>query len=98
MFPAILVMIASIIFLLVIHEKMNWSFLTSSSRSFNLLALLVTLMLPLLSPFPVDFVGVSPLLYGSNAYPDRLRLFDLFHRLAIVIGSIWHPKEWWNIA
>ena len=95
--PAMLVLLASVILLLVVREKMNWQFLTTSSPSFTILALVVTLALPLLSPFPVAFTGISSIAY-TEALPiltDYIYL-TYFIALAVIIGFIWQPRDWWK--
>ena len=64
-------------------------------RSFSLLALTGTLILPMLSPFPVNILGWNPLDYASQASIARTALFvAVFFLLAIALGWWWNPRVW----
>ena len=96
--PIVLILFASLIILLVMHDKFHWDILTNS-KAFDLLLLIGTLVLPLLSSFPVIFAGIIP-----TSYTDALALLSdyiyitYFFGLSIVIGSIWNAKNWWKYA
>ncbi len=95
--PAALALLASVIVLLVVRERMNWQIFTSASPAFTILALVVTLALPLLSPFPVAFTGISSIAY-TEALPiltDYIYL-SYFIALAVIIGFICQPQEGWK--
>lgn len=96
--PATLVLFASLIVLLFMRQKLHWDTL-SSSRAFTMMLLVGTMVLPLLSAFPVMFAGIDP-----TTYTDPVTLLSnyiyitYFFGLSIVIGSIWNPKSWWKLA
>jgi len=95
--PVILILSTSAIFLLVMREKLNWQVLSSYSRSFNLLILIGTLVLPLLAAFPVAFTGNSSIAY-TESLPILTDYVFLIYFLGagIIIGMIWQPSEWWK--
>lgn len=96
--PAMLVLFASLIILLFMREKLHWDKL-NDSRAFNLMLLVGTLVLPLLSAFPVMFAGITP-----TSYTDPISLLadyiyiTYFFGLSIVLGTIWKSKSWWKLA
>ena len=96
--PIILILLISIIFLLVVRERLHWDKL-SQSRSFSLMMLLITLVLPLLSAFPVSLAGISAIEYTStlSILSDYVYL-SFCIGLSIVFGFIWRPKDWWKFA
>ncbi|BBB49266.1 flippase activity-associated protein Agl23 [Pelolinea submarina] len=96
--PIMLVLLTAIIFLLVVRERLHWDKL-SQSRSFSLMMLLITLVLPLLSAFPVGLAGISAIDYTNtlSILSDYIYL-SFFIGLSIVFGIIWQPKEWWKYA
>ena len=96
--PIILILLVSIIFLLVVRERLHWDKL-SQSHSFSLMMLLITLVLPLLSAFPVSLAGISAIAYTStlSILSDYVFL-SFFVGLSIVFGFIWQPKDWWKYA
>jgi hypothetical protein len=64
-------------------------------RSFGLLLLTGTLILPMLSPFIVNMVGWNPLDYTNNTSIFRTAAFVVaFFLLAIAIGWWWNPRVW----
>ncbi len=64
-------------------------------RSFSLLILISTLILPMLSPFPVKMLGWNPLDYSSSLNIGRTAIFVvLFFIIAVVIGWWWNPRLW----
>ena len=96
--PIILILLVSVIFLLVVRERLHWDKL-GQSRSFSLMMLLITLVLPLLSAFPVSLAGISAIDYTStlSILSDYVFL-SFFIGLSIVVGFIWQPKVWWKYA
>jgi predicted membrane-bound mannosyltransferase/DNA-binding beta-propeller fold protein YncE len=64
-------------------------------RSFILLILIGTLILPMLSPMPVYMLGYNPLEYSETISIIRTGTFvALFFVLAIAIGLWWNPILW----
>lgn len=64
-------------------------------RSFSLLLLIGTLILPMLSPFPINMLGWDPLDYSSTTAVLRTGAFImLFFLVAGAIGLWWSPGLW----
>ena len=64
-------------------------------RSFTLIILIGTLILPMLSPFPVNMLGWNPLDYGNTTSMMRTGIFvALFFAIAAAIGIWWNPVVW----
>ena len=64
-------------------------------RSFDLLIVLGTLVLPMLAAFPVKLLGINPIDYQST----RTIIFDsvfviLFAVIGIAVGLFWNPRLW----
>lgn len=80
---------------------MTWKVIRRE-RSFSLLILLGTFVLPMLAPFPVRFVGwLVPVnatqvmnLSSTDIWHIAVFLVPLF-LLSVVIGIIWNAREWW---
>ncbi|MDK2982308.1 MAG: hypothetical protein PWQ55_2655 [Chloroflexota bacterium] len=96
--PVMVLLLAAIIFLLVVREKLHWDKM-SQSRAFSMMMLLITLVLPLLAAFPVALAGISSIEYTStiSVLADYIFL-SFFIGLAIVFGYIWQPRQWWKYA
>jgi predicted membrane-bound mannosyltransferase/DNA-binding beta-propeller fold protein YncE len=65
-----------------------------SERSFDLIILLGTLVLPMLAPFPVYLVGWNPLDYSSEGLLRTGVFLVPMVLIAIAIGLWWNPKLW----
>ena len=63
-------------------------------RSFDLLILVGTLMLPLLTAFPVRMVGWNPLDYSSTGMLRTSLVLIPIAALSIGIGVWWNPRLW----
>lgn len=64
-------------------------------RSFTLLVLIITLILPMLSPFPVNMMGANPLDYTNTGNMTRTGLFiAVFFAIGAAIGLWWNPALW----
>lgn len=64
-------------------------------RSFNMLILTGTLVLPQLAAFPVKMIGWDPLDYTSSIGLIRTgTVLVLFLVLSAVIGILWNPRLW----
>ncbi|NTV37541.1 MAG: TIGR03663 family protein, partial [Anaerolineaceae bacterium] len=72
----------------------GWKKLTGV-RSFDLLMLAGTLVLPQLTAFPVKMTGVNPIKYDDPVSFSRTAVF-LVALLAIstVLGLVWKPRQW----
>lgn len=96
--PGLAPLIIGVVFLIYLRKHLRWELL-KGSRSFNLLILLGTLVLPLLAPFLVRFTGMDP-----SAYSDPFILLTnyifigfLFF-LSYILGSLWNQDNWWKLA
>lgn len=78
-----------------------------NNRSFELLMVAGTIVLPQLSPFLIEMTGVTipttapEITALSNDWRSILIIgagLLLFFVLAIVIGIIWNPEKWWKIS
>jgi uncharacterized protein (TIGR03663 family) len=65
-----------------------------SERSLGLIILLTTLVLPMLSPFPVKLLGWDPLDYTSTGMIRTALFMAPLAVLAIVVGIWWNAKIW----
>ena len=96
--PGLIPLALGIFLLIFIKKHLNWNLL-QESRSFNILILLGTLVLPLLAPFLVRFSGMDP-----SAYSDPFVLLTnyifigFFFLLSYIIGSLWNQDHWWKLA
>lgn len=96
--PIGLVLFSSLIFLMLIKEKLHWQVL-SGVRAFDLLILCGTLVLPLLSAFPVIFSGIDPIAYTNPLSILSDYIFICFSfGLSLTLGYIWKMREWWKYA
>lgn len=88
---------ASVGFFYLIRE-LGWKQLRAL-RSFNMLVLTGTLVLPQLAAFPVKMLGYDPLDYSSSAGLIRTgSMLLLFLLLSAVIGWLWNPRLWFKHA
>lgn len=64
-------------------------------RAFDLLIITGTLVLPMLSPFPVKLLGVNPIDYNSSQTIFAITVFiALFSLVAVVVGLLWNWRVW----
>ena len=96
--PVLLILFGSIVFILAMREKIHWEAL-ADSRSFGMLIVTGTMVLPLLSAFVVSLSGINPIDYTStiSLFADYIYIAYMFS-LAIVIGFIWRSNDWWKYA
>jgi uncharacterized protein (TIGR03663 family) len=72
----------------------SWQLLRSE-RSFGLLAVLGGMVLPMLAPFPVKFLGFNPIDYNNpTSIAIDIAFVVLFTIIAILIGILWNPRLW----
>jgi uncharacterized protein (TIGR03663 family) len=69
-----------------------------SERSFDLLILLGTLVLPMLAPFPVKLIGWNPLDYSTEGMLRTGLFLAPLAALAIGIGLWWNARLWLSNA
>ncbi len=87
----LVVLAAALYFLL---RGFTWARLREE-RSFDLLVLLSTLVLPMLAPFPVKMLGINPIDYNNTQGMAVTAGFVVFLALVgIGIGLAWKPRLW----
>ncbi|HEY59336.1 MAG TPA: TIGR03663 family protein [Anaerolineae bacterium] len=81
-----------------LKSKLKWKDLRNA-RPFNLLILVSTLVLPLLSAFPVNFAGFNPIEY-TDQQNIIVTMIYLTYLVAVsaILGTIWNLKNWWKFA
>jgi len=67
-------------------------------RSFDLLILTITLILPLLTAFPVKLLGWDPLDYSTQGLIHTGIILVVMTIFAVVIGCLWNPSLWLTSA
>jgi predicted membrane-bound mannosyltransferase/DNA-binding beta-propeller fold protein YncE len=67
-------------------------------RSFDLLMVFGTLVLPQLSAFPVYLLGWDPLDYSLTGLLHTGPFLALFIAIAVLIGWWWNFEVWWKMA
>jgi uncharacterized protein (TIGR03663 family) len=67
-------------------------------RSFDMLILLGTLVLPMLAPFPVKLIGWNPLDYSTNGMLRTGLFLAPLAILAIGVGLWWNARLWLSNA
>ncbi len=64
-------------------------------RAFDMLVVLTTAVLPMLAPFPVKALGLSPIDYNNSQTILMNGIFIVLLALtAIAIGLLWKPRLW----
>lgn len=95
--PAILVAVFGFVSLIAafyfIVRGYGWAQLRSE-RSFGLIILLMTMVLPMLAPFPVKLLGWDPLDYSSTGMFRTAVFMVPLAILAILVGLWWNAKTW----
>jgi predicted membrane-bound mannosyltransferase/DNA-binding beta-propeller fold protein YncE len=76
-----------------VRQGLTWRELRKE-RSFDLLILLGTLVLPLLAAIPDNLIGWNPLDYSSTGVLHTSLFVALFALIAIVVGMWWNPRLW----
>jgi predicted membrane-bound mannosyltransferase/DNA-binding beta-propeller fold protein YncE len=74
-------------------KDLSWAKLRQL-RSFSLLLLTSTLILPQLAAFPVKLVGWDPLDYSSSGLLHTSIFLVLFLLISAAIGLLWNAKTW----
>jgi len=96
--PVILPLLIGLILLLFLRKNLGWEQL-NEVRPFNLLILIGTLILPLLSAIPTKIAGIDPVDYTNQLGIYTTFIFLLYFSLsAFILGSTWNFEEWWKNA
>ncbi len=98
LYAEIVLVISALVFatfgLITLAKDIGWKQL-KNLRSFTLLVLIATLILPMLSPLPVVMLGGNPLDYANPASMLQTGIFvAVFFILAAAIGLFWNPFLW----
>ncbi len=96
--PGTALLIILAVTILFLRKYLHWDLL-AASRSFSLLILVGTIVLPLLAPFLVRFAGMDPSAY-SDAYvvlTNYIFIADFFI-ISYLLGSEWDRENWWKLA
>lgn len=80
-----------------LRDGLGWSTLRKE-RSFDLLMLLITLVLPLLTALPVRLFGFNPLDYSGQGIIIASIFLVLMTALAVLLGWWWKKTEWLTYA
>jgi len=83
-------LVAAIIFLI---KGIGWRSLRDE-RSFDLLILQGTIVLPLLAALPMDILGFNPMDYSTNGIIASILFILPLFILALLIGIWWNWKVW----
>ena len=65
-----------------------------AERSFDLLIVLGTMVLPMLTPFPVKFIGGDPIDYSAAGMVNTGIFLIPLAIIAILVGLWWNPRLW----
>lgn len=96
--PIILPLLIGLILLILLRKHMGWQQL-NEVRSLNLLILVGTLILPLLSAIPTKIAGIDPVDYTNQLGIYTTFIFLLYFSLSsFILGSAWKFEEWWKNA
>ena len=96
--PGLLPLVLVAFLLLYVRSQLNWKIL-QESRSFSMMVVLGTLVLPLLAPFLVRFAGMDPSAYTDVYVMLTNYIFIVFFFfLAWAFGSLWNKTVWWKTA
>ena len=69
-----------------------------AERSFDLLIVLGTMILPMLAPFPVKFFGGDPIDYSAAGMVNTGIFLIPLAIIAVAVGLWWNPRLWLMIA
>ena len=85
-------LVALLFALFILIRGYTWQALRTN-RAFSMLIVLLVIVLPMLSPFPVKAMGFNPIDYNN---PQSIfwvgAISGLLAILAIIIGLLWNPK------
>ncbi len=99
--PALVVgTLAAILFLAAIYFLIRGIGLENirKERSFDLLMVFGTIVLPMLSAFPVSMLGWDPLDYTTTGLLHTAAFLAPIILISIVIGWWWNRDVWWKMA
>ena len=92
---SLVVLLAGIFFLI---RGYTWKGLRSE-RSFDMLIVLATMVLPMLAPFPVKAMGINPIDYNNTqGMMVSAGFVVILSVIAIALGLLWNPRLWLSSA
>jgi predicted membrane-bound mannosyltransferase/DNA-binding beta-propeller fold protein YncE len=87
-------LVAGVLGMLTLASGLGWDRIRQL-RSFTLIIIIGTLILPMLSPFPVSMLGWNSLDYANSISMLRTGIFiALFFLIGAAIGIWWNPFLW----
>lgn len=89
--------IALVVIIYTLLKGLGWN-KVKEIRSFDLLLLTFTLILPTLTAFPVKFLGWDPIDYSQAGLIHTSIILVLMTLIAIVVGLLWKPSLWLTSA
>ena len=92
-----LAIVALVIALINLFIGLGWK-TVKTIRSFDLLILTITLVLPLLTAFPVKLLGWDPIDYSQAGLIHTLIVLVVMSLIAVFIGLVWKPSIWLSCA
>ena len=92
-----LFVIAVVVVFFNLFKGLGWHFV-KQIRSFDLLILTLTLVLPLLTAFPVKLLGWDPMAYDQTGLIHTSIVLVVMTLIAIFIGLTWKPSIWVSAA
>lgn len=96
--PIALPLVLGIIILILLKKRLIWDQLPNL-RSFHLLILIATLILPLLSPIFSGLAGIDPIDYTNQMGIYTTFIFIVYlSTVAVIFGTAWNKAEWWKNA
>ncbi len=90
-------MILGVVAMIVVVRSLGWKTIRAQ-RSFDLLVLLFTLVLPLLSAFPIKLLGFNPLDYQTQGLIRSGIVVAVCFAISIAIGLWWNRTVWIGAA
>ena len=92
-----LIVVGVVFAIINLSRGLGWM-IVKNIRSFDLLILTLTLVLPLLSAFPIKLLGGDPLDYSQSGLIHTAIVLVIMSLLAIVLGLAWKPSLWLTAA
>jgi Predicted membrane-bound mannosyltransferase len=88
-----LAVVSVIVTLVSLFIGLGWK-MVKGLRSFDLLLVTFTLVLPLLTAFPIKFLGMDPLDYSGTGLIHTSIVLVVMTLIAIFVGLAWDPAVW----
>jgi DNA-binding beta-propeller fold protein YncE len=67
-------------------------------RSLDMLVILISMVLPMLTPFPMVMLGWNPLDYSTQGIGYALIILIPLVMISVIIGYVWKWELWWRNA